>query len=217
MKNDGAVEAVFRDARRVICPSCDRVTVTKRSDDLCKSCREAPKDNWWSRVYANIKEPPPPQKITCRKCDRTYFGPRKTPGGEVTACERCLRCPAPDPPSTGTAESTAACTGLKTIVKANCVNAVGNTCIMREGVGCIVLLGRRCGYFEKAVIGRLQPDERAKVARQYAIGETVSALAGGRECPDCSGPLPKFKRRCPACAKRHRRESDRRRKREKRG
>lgn len=194
----------------ITCKTCGRRTV-ERGEGLergqCKGCREAPRDNRWTKVYANQKDAAPPQLIRCQKCGRSYCGPRSIPGGTVLKCHRCLK---EGQPAKGPTERPDFRPDPKLRTAAReCCNLRGDSCLTSEA-RCAVLAAGRCGWFEKAVIGGLAPALRAAVLVHYAPAEPF-AVHGGRVrlCRDCGEPVGKRQRFCDSCGAKRVRASNR--------
>lgn len=104
--------------------------------------------------------------------------------------------------------------GLRAFVKDQCVNLVSGGCLF-EGE-CLVLTGKRCQYFERAVLGpadykyRVPGYDYEKIFEQYGrinfsfLNKTVKI----RRC-ECGATLNPRQRCCEKCARRKRRESQR--------
>ncbi len=76
---------------------------------------------------------------------------------------------------------------------------------------CLVEQGQRCGYFEKAVLPTAADIGLGE--RMYSLYEKQCNVSGTLErsqiriCPDCGTGLKPRQRYCDNCAKKHRRES----------
>ena len=76
---------------------------------------------------------------------------------------------------------------------------------------CKVERGQRCGYFEKAVLPTAADIGLSE--RMYSLYEKQCSVSGPLErsqtriCPDCGTGLKPRQRYCDNCAKKHRRES----------
>lgn len=179
----------LRDAFLVVCVSCTRATHLRRSDieaggPVCHACREAPKDNWWTRAYAANRNPKPPKKFTCPDCGAVLYGPRDVEAEGYTR-SFALSGFVPDPKQGPTRS-------LETPLQKDaheCCNYIGGECIVRERGPCRVLKGERCGWFERAVrpAGRLS----------------------GRVCAGCGGEVSKRHRFCGRCLRSRRRTARR--------
>lgn len=81
---------------------------------------------------------------------------------------------------------------------------------------CALSDGERCRYLEDCVapMADMVKEPRRSVAIQQAVRSYRAAHAAGevprRKCPDCSGPLPKFRQVCPDCADKRRKATFRR-------
>lgn len=99
--------------------------------------------------------------------------------------------------------------------RAGCCNCVAGECVLAADGACRVLAGRRCAWFERAVLPDVlarggEAAERLKT--RYAPGQVVEALgrgtgANGRTCPDCGAALRKRRRYCDGCSERRRKAS----------
>ena len=121
--------------------------------------------------------------LTCR-CGRPVIV------GVEAASARCWACTGfiGDPPPTLDAARAGTARSLETPHLAEvkeCCNFSTGACILRGPGRCIVLDGKRCGWFEKAV----RPAGRM----------------GGRICAACGGEVPKRRRYCEACRRARRR------------
>ena len=111
---------------------------------------------------------------------------------------------------------------LRTFIRSECANSIpGDGCLLCRP-GCRVLHGRRCKYFEAAVLPLLTTYPSARCLRTYpnaaaayrkinpmtADGPDTEAL---RAC-SCGAPLPPHRRFCEKCLKTRSRESYYRRK-----
>ena len=114
-------------------------------------------------------------------------------------------------------------TSLIVFVKAECANYVEyyKNCLLDEQA-CDVLCGKRCGYFEKCVLGPIdypykQPGyDYAKLFAQYAeITHAKFGKVKQRKCA-CGEPLQQRQRYCQSCRKRRARVTGRERKRKQR-
>ena len=80
-------------------------------------------------------------------------------------------------------------------------------------VGCRVIEGHRCSYFEKSVLPTAaNTGQLVRITQLYeknvgASGITGQALTKIRSCPDCAGELKPRQRYCDTCKKRRRRKS----------
>lgn len=105
--------------------------------------------------------------------------------------------------------------GLGVFVRRECANCEGETdqCLM-AGEKCLVLSGKRCLYFEEAVLGspdyryRLPNYDYQKIFDEYGkINYDFSARpVSVRRC-ECGRVLPSHQRLCEKCKIRHRRQS----------
>lgn len=95
-----------------------------------------------------------------------------------------------------------------------CASYDNGECLFSDS--CDVLSGRRCKYFEAAVLPTAADIGQAdNIAEQYKkqVGGIESGFdpiegGGNRRC-DCGQPLVKGKQLCPKCRKKRRRESNR--------
>jgi len=82
-------------------------------------------------------------------------------------------------------------------------------CLMADK--CKVEEGKRCGYFEKAVLPNAASEGyAAEMNDLYArqTGATPKPKSNSaRLCPDCSGVLPPRHRVCPKCAEKRRQKA----------
>ena len=75
---------------------------------------------------------------------------------------------------------------------------------------CVLSAGARCTYFEECVapMQRMVTEPRRAKAIQEAVGlyrlAHAELIVTGRKCPDCRGPLAKFRQVCPGCAAKRR-------------
>jgi len=87
------------------------------------------------------------------------------------------------------------------------------------GGACAVEIGKRCGYFERAVL----PTSAETGQREHIYGlyeQTVGVIidtaktrkrtGDARPCPDCGSPLRTRQRYCDTCSTRRQREQNRR-------
>ena len=110
------------------------------------------------------------------------------------------------------------------LVEAECANFVRsgrpafNGCILPpEGVAegaCLVRDGKRCRYFEAALLPLGEKDDIAEAARYRAAADTYRtahglAGAGERRHCECGAPIQKRRRMCEACRALRRRETRR--------
>jgi len=112
-------------------------------------------------------------------------------------------------------------TPLRTFVVGECANAqAGDRCLFLEKSGCLVVRGRRCRYFERAVLPLLTRCASPRCLKLYpdAVGGYLKLhpeLNGTlvpeptRACPLCGEPLKKRQRYCDACAKARRKAATR--------
>jgi hypothetical protein len=103
---------------------------------------------------------------------------------------------------------------IKTFLKNNCSNFDSHhKCCLLTDEDCLVLAGRRCGYFEKYLLRpydyrfRLPGVDYAKLFAQYAeLTNAETVRIRQRRC-DCGEPLSFGKRYCDKCKKKRRKES----------
>ena len=75
---------------------------------------------------------------------------------------------------------------------------------------CRLSAGERCTYFEECVAPMaemVKEPRRAKAIQEAVWSYRMAHAVGegtGRKCPDCGGPLQKYRQVCPACADRRR-------------
>jgi len=108
-------------------------------------------------------------------------------------------------------------TPLRAFILGQCCNSQpGDKCLLCLP-GCRVLHGRRCDWFERAVLPlaiTMRPERFPGVSGAYvALCPGVQSRIRDfqpRPCPGCGQPLPRRKRVCDACRKKRRRESTRR-------
>lgn len=101
---------------------------------------------------------------------------------------------------------------LRTFIKKECANYYENGCVYDHP--CLVFEGKRCRYFEKAVLGpsdykfRLPGYDYPKIFKQYAaIHNHLHGIEVElREC-ECGEVLKLRQRFCDSCSKRRRRDS----------
>ncbi len=114
-------------------------------------------------------------------------------------------------------------TTLTRFIKAECSNydAHYEGCLRHDGP-CDVLDGKRCGYFEKCVLGpadykyRLPGYDYAKLFAQSAEQTKASVGKVKQRCCGCGEPLRLRQRCCEKCRRQHRRASYRESKRRRR-
>lgn len=84
--------------------------------------------------------------------------------------------------------------------------------------GCLVEAGQRCGYFEKAVLPIAGEIGQQKIYAAYEslTGADPLARSQARLCPDCGASLKPRQRYCDNCSKKHRRNSYRKARKNKR-
>lgn len=191
------------------CVTCGRPTYQRegKQHEQCESCRAAPADNWWARVYGGQRDPPAPRKVRCRICGSETYTGHNVPS-EVLACQRCRSGRRPDPPAKARNLNPHEAACLRAFVRARCSNSRdGDLCLCREGP-CAVLRGLRCEWFERAVATGAQPipDD---VRRAYLPLHVARVFFSGRRCPVCQEPLPPRKRFCNSCRDRRRRAAKR--------
>ncbi len=104
---------------------------------------------------------------------------------------------------------------LKRFIKDECSNFDRHyqICLL-DDERCGVLFGRRCGYFEKAVLGsadykyRLPDFDYGKLFAQYAEQTRTVALAIEQRRCACGNPLGLRQRFCVACSQKRRKDSN---------
>jgi hypothetical protein len=103
-------------------------------------------------------------------------------------------------------------------VKDECCNLNDGVCLTNEKP-CLVLVGKRCDYFETAVLPiAQQPSPKSDPDLQSRRAEAVAEYAwkhkagngSSSPCPDCGGAKPKGHRYCESCARKRRKSSFRR-------
>lgn len=103
---------------------------------------------------------------------------------------------------------------LRSMVRHQCANyKAGDDCPLWLN-GCKVTRGRRCEYFERAVlpVAKMNPKDFSAAARSYAAQTQAMGFRGktkGRRCKQCKARIPPRKQYCSECAMRRKRESNR--------
>ncbi len=90
-----------------------------------------------------------------------------------------------------------------------CVDTLCPDCdptVYHEGgdTRCLLAQGKRCGYFERAVLPLAKRADREDAKRARRAYEAAHGVLGGgpdeeRSCPDCGAPIPKGRRYCDSC------------------
>ncbi len=100
-------------------------------------------------------------------------------------------------------------------VKDECANFDKHYQLCINGEPCKVSQGERCGYFERAVLGkpdykyRLPDYDYQKVFAQYAEQTESEPLAVEQRRCDCGNPLRLRQRFCDDCTRKRRKDSNR--------
>ena len=105
---------------------------------------------------------------------------------------------------------------LNKFVMTQCANYhSGNECLMADYQPCLVLAGKRCGYFERAVLGPPNypyplPDwDYAKLFAQYAKATGAKTQKIRQRRCGCGSPLARRQRMCAKCRQIRRRQTNR--------
>lgn len=109
-------------------------------------------------------------------------------------------------------------TGLKTFILGNsnpdrylpgCSNYDRHYEVCMDGNPCRVMEGKRCRYFEKAVLPIAQESGRDKVLDEYNSLADTLFLSSSKICEMCSAPVQGRNRFCDKCKKKRTREYQR--------